>query len=309
MQSRLARDYSLGVYSTLSDNFAGDRIEERHAWNFGATFLNFWGVNLFGSFSPTSLTDRLLRGGPIAGRPSATVTRLSTESDPRKPVVVSSDISHSTDVSGMALELAKLEVDWRPAPQARVRLAPTYQNQRITGQYVQVVRDPLATSTFGSRYIFANVRQHELSVDVRLDWTFSPWLSLRLFLQPFAASGRFSRFNEFTTPRQFAFSEYGVDKGTVTRLGDGSRAIDPDGTGAAPSFVEPNQDFTVRALRGNAVLRWEYRPGSSLFFVWTQQRAERFDDVRSNVSAQALRTFADPGRHVFLFRFSRWIGS
>ena len=64
----------------------------------------------------------------------------------------------------------------------------------------------------------------------------------------------------------------------------------------------------MRALRGNAVLRWEYRPGSSLFFVWTQQREEASDDVRSNVGAQALRTFADPGRHVFLIKFSRWIG-
>jgi hypothetical protein len=72
--------------------------------------------------------------------------------------------------------------------------------------------------------------------------------------------------------------------------------------------VIPNQDFTVRALRGNAVLRWEYRPGSSLFFVWSQQREQEFDDARANVAGQSVRTFADPGRHVFLIKFSRWIG-
>ena len=56
------------------------------------------------------------------------------------------------------------------------------------------------------------------------------------------------------------------------------------------------------------MLRWEYRPGSSLFFVWTQQREGDFDNVRPNVGTEALRTFADPGRHVFLIKFSRWIG-
>jgi len=64
----------------------------------------------------------------------------------------------------------------------------------------------------------------------------------------------------------------------------------------------------VRALRGNAVFRWEYRPGSSVLLVWSQQREQGFDDVRDNVAGQAARTFGDPGRHVFLIKFSRWIG-
>ena len=131
----------------------------------------------------------------------------------------------------MAIEMAKIEVEWRPAPQARVRIAPTYQDQRITGQYVPVVRDPLATTTHGSRYIFANVRRHELSVDTRLDWTLSPWLSLQLFLQRFAASGRFSRFREFTTSCRLAFAEYGVD--ATPRRGVQRCAIQRQRTGAA----------------------------------------------------------------------------
>jgi hypothetical protein len=44
-----------------------------------------------------------------------------------------------------------------------------------------------------------------------------------------------------------------------------------DGT-AAP-FVAGFPDFTIRSLRGNAVLRWEYRPGSTIFVAWQQNRS------------------------------------
>jgi hypothetical protein len=56
------------------------------------------------------------------------------------------------------------------------------------------------------------------------------------------------------------------------------------------------------------VLRWEHQPGSVFFFVWSQQREQFFDDVRTNVAGELSRTFADPGRHVFLIKYTRWIG-
>jgi len=309
LQSRFAREYELGVFSTHSDNFGGERIEDRFAVSASVDLLNFWELEAFANISPQTQNDRLLRGGPMALRPRASSGRLEVRSDARRPVIMNLMVSRATDVSGVAATTAFVSLDWRPAPQARVRLGPSYEQQHTTGQYVQAVRDRFAPAAFAStRYVFANVRQHEVRLDTRVDWTFSPWISLQLFLQPFAATGRFSRFKEFTTPRRFEFAEYGRDRGTVTAPVAGAITVDPDDAGPSPSFVIPNQDFTVRALRGNAVFRWEYRPGSSVFLVWSQQREQGFDDVRDNVAGQAARTFGDPGRHVFLIKFSRWIG-
>ena len=309
LQSRLAREYELGVFSTHSDNFSGERIEDRFAARASAVMLNFWEVEIFTNVSPQTQNDRLLRGGPIARRPRASSTRIEMASDSRKPVVMNLSLSRAADASGLASNSTSLSLDWRVAPQARIRLGPSYEQQRTTGQYVQAVGDRFAPAAFAnSRYVFANVRQHEVRLDTRLDWIVSPWLSLQLFLQPFAATGRFSRFKEFTTPRRFEFAEYGRDRGVITEPLRGTVVVDPDGAGPSSSFVIPNQDFTVRALRGNAVFRWEFRPGSSVFLVWSQQREQAFDDVRDNVTGQAARTFGDPGRHVFLVKFSRWIG-
>ena len=310
LQSRYAREYEMGLFTTVSDNFGGDRIEERVSWNFGATLLNFWELGTFGSFSPETQNDRLLRGGPLALRPQALLARITVNSDPRKPVIFNSQVSRSTDAAGRRRHTAELSFDWRPAPQARIRLGPSWEQERTVDQYVRAVFDPTVVTTpfFGQRYIFADVRQQSVRLDTRIDWTFSPWLSLQLFLQPFAASGQFSRFKQFRTPRAFDFAEYGRDLGTVTPSPSGGVTVDPDGLGPAASFVIPRQDFTLRALRGNAVLRWEYQPGSALFLVWSQQRQQQFDDVRTGIIGEATRTFADPGRHVFLVKFTRWIG-
>ena len=129
--------------------------------------------------------------------------------------------------------------------------------------------DPLATATFGSRYVFATLDQTEVSMVTRLDWTFSPGLSLQLFLQPLISAGDFSRLKEFVSPRSYDFAVYGEDKGSAMATSAGT-VIDPgDGGG---TFTVPKQNFTIRSLRANAVLRWEWRPGSTLFLVWQQNR-------------------------------------
>lgn len=306
-QNAWSREWGASVFQTIGYNFDGDRTETRTSVLADLTLLNFWSANYRLSFSPSTLNDRLLRGGPLAKRPSETVHAIEIESDDRRSVIVSLEAQRISDVSGRLTQSISAEIDWRPLPQARLRIGPSFESGLTTGQYVQSVTDDLALATFGRRYVFANVQQREARLDTRVDWTFSPWLSLQLFLQPFASSGAFSRYKEFTTPRDFDFAEYGRDAGEIVAI-DGGWRIDPDGRGASEAFVVPTPDFTVRALRGNAVLRWEYRPGSSLFFVWTQQREFDTDVASFDVANQVGRAFVDPGRHVFLVKFARWIG-
>ena len=306
-QNAWSREWGVAVFQTVGANFAGDRTEQRTTVFAEATLLNFQELTYILSASPATLNDRLLRGGPMAARPGGALQNLRWSSDPRRPRVYGLELSRATDASGRHSSGMAVELEWRPAPAVRLRVGPSWQGGRTTDQYVQAVADPLATATSGVRYVFANVRQQEARLDTRVDWTFSPWLSFQLFLQPFASAGDFTGYKEFTTPRAFAFAEYGTQRGTRTPVAEGTR-VDPDGAGPAPAFLIPSQDFTVRALRGNAVLRWEYTPGSSLFLVWTQQQEQGFGDPRFNMAGQVGRAFTDPARHVFLVKVSRWIG-
>jgi hypothetical protein len=138
-------------------------------------------------------------------------------------------------------------------------------------------------------------------------WTFTPKLSFQLYAQPLLASGRFDAFKELAAPRSFDFAVYGRHTGSVQRAG-GSVTIDPDGnpgTSNTISFPEPN--FSFGSLRGNAVLRWEYRPGSTLFLVWQQRRedASAFGDLRFSRDFSAL--LRAPGENVFAVKASFWL--
>ena len=84
--------------------------------------------------------------------------------------------------------------------------------------------------------------------------------------------------------------------------------IDPDGTGPAQPFTIGNPNFTSTSLRGNAVLRWEYRPGSTVYFVWTQNRTG--NDAVGTFDFNHARTqlFADRPTNVFQIKVNYWIG-
>ena len=137
-------------------------------------------------------------------------------------------------------------------------------------------------------------------------------MTLEVYVQPFFGSGRYTRFEEYVAPRQEALSVYGRDRGTIAAtLGkDGlvsEYAIDLDGAGPSPAFTIGNPDFTQQSLRGNAVFRWEYRPGSVLYVAWTQSRAGEsafgdFDFSRDRPLLLAARP-----DNIFLVKASWWL--
>jgi hypothetical protein len=149
------------------------------------------------------------------------------------------------------------------------------------------------------------MRQREIAANIRLNWTFTPRLSLQLFMQPLISHGDYERYKELDRPRSYAFNEYA--EAHIVRS-DGEYEIDPDGSGPARSFTFENPDFNFKSLRGNAVLRWEYRPGSVLYLVWTQSRWD--DEVEEPFSFRqsASRLFQAKADNILMLKVSYWWG-
>jgi hypothetical protein len=139
---------------------------------------------------------------------------------------------------------------------------------------------------------------------VRLNYALTPNLTLETYVEPFAASGRFYDYGELGAPRDRDLRRYGTDGTTITRPDSlGERRV----TDGATSFTLPNSDFNVRSFRSNAVIRWEWRPGSTLFLVWQQDRFSQTLDgeaVRPNGMWDALS--ADGTQFVAL-KISYWL--
>ena len=164
--------------------------------------------------------------------------------------------------------------------------------------------------------MFGRLRQKTFSLNTRVNTTFTPNLTLELFAQPFLSSGKYTSFKEFAEVKSRRMYFFGRDNGsTVVANTDPQTGaltgytVDPDGAaGAAAPFTFDNPDFNFRSLRGTSVLRWEYRPGSTLFFVWTQQR-EGFDQFGDfNFSRDRSALFRDRPTNVFQIKATYWIG-
>jgi len=154
---------------------------------------------------------------------------------------------------------------FRVSPTLRVRFEPSYSVVHALAQYVTRVPDASASSTYGSRYVFATIDQRVVSLVTRVDWTLTPRLSFQLYVQPLVVSGAYSSFKELRAPGTFQFDVYGRQRGSIEHDPRGFYIVDP---GNGSTFTVGDPDFNFRSLLGNAVARWEYRPGSTLYLVW-----------------------------------------
>jgi hypothetical protein len=207
------------------------------------------------------------------------------------------------------------QVTMKPSSRLLVSLSPSLDIDNTAQQYVTTVADATVAPQFaGNRYVFGRLQQKTLSMDTRVNVTFTPNLTLEMFAQPFLASGKYSSFKEFAEVKSRHMFYFGRDNGsTVARNVDSqtgavSYTIDPDGSGPAPAFDFDNPDFNLRSLRGTGVLRWEYRPGSTLYFVWTQERDgfDQFGDFNFSRDRSAL--FRDRPTNIFQIKGTYWIG-
>jgi len=271
---KLMRQWDTFAFSNWSWNYGGNLTYQEYAAQLEGTFHNYWVGSVRGELYPGSFDDKLTRGGPLSRVPSGGTVRTNWTSDARKWYTLGFGVINSWDEAGGHLHELDVNLSLRPMTSLRVQLTPSFQNLRNNAQYVQTTADSLATDTYGARYVFATLDQKQLALDTRVDWVFSPKLSLQLYVQPLIVSGGYTELKELRAPRTYEFNVYGTHTGTITRDADGNSTIDPDGAGPAAPFEVSNPDFNFRSLRGNAVLRWEYRPGSALFLVWTQNRED-----------------------------------
>ena len=300
---------SFGVYgySNHTWNFGGNSIFQSVAMGAFGTLTNFYNGGFGIGYTPRYLNDRFTRGGPLALQPSNWNLNANVGTDSRKVITLNGYANYSVAESGGTGVDFGVNADYRPASFLHIIAGPSLDLLHSTGQYVTTVTDPAVTSTFGQRYVFASIHQTTLALDTRVEWTFTPALSFQLYAQPFVSAGRYDGFKEFLTPRKYDFAVYGRDRGTIAQSG-GVYTVDPDGSGPASAFQFSDPRFNVRNLRGNAVLRWEYRPGSALFVVWQQQRSdfEPIGDFSTGRDVGAI--FRTVPTNVFLVKATYWIG-
>jgi len=303
---RLFRSVSSNLAVFRSWNFGGDVTWTGLFQNGQFQFLNYYRLNYFVAYNPETVGFRRTRGGPLTVNPAGWEGSMFLRSDARKSLVFGvgferSDYQKDADRSWEI----ETEIEWKPSSSLSLAFTPAFRRSFTAAQYVGTFEDPTASATFDNRYVFASLQQTTLSGGLRLNWVFTPKLSLQLYAQPLIASGDYTDYKELARPRSYDFNVYG-QSGSST-FDPTTFAADPDGPGGPAQPLEiGNQNFNFRSLRGNAVLRWEYMPGSTLYLVWTQSRTddEAIGDFRFGRSFRRL--FSAKADNIFAIKMTYW---
>jgi hypothetical protein len=272
--------------------------------------LNYWSFGVNHAYNPPTWDAHRTRGGPVMRTPPGYEVNLNVNSDGRKRVILGAYAGRYHQTASNYGAWAGVDVEYRPAPNVSLSAGPSWSWGQEPGQYVTTYADSLATATYDNRYVFANLDYTEVSAGIRLNWTFSPTLSLQLYAQPLISAGDYTRFKALSQPRTFGFDMYGNGASVIDDSVDADGVpyywVDADGAGPAQGARVERKDFSVESLRGNAVLRWEYMPGSTLYLVWTQSRSGFDPNGDFQFGSSMRQLWRAPSDNILMIKATYW---
>jgi hypothetical protein len=294
------RNINYSVMEWAGWDFSGRHLYTGLRFAVDAQFSNYWGSNIGLRWEGVDVNRAELRGGPALLYPGNLKTWLSVESDSRKKLVL--EISGSVEVGKNNNKLHQdidMEISYRPFNALQMSLTPQFTIDYDKTKYVETIVDDS-----GDRYVVGALVRHITSMDIRINYSITPDLSLQYWGQPFFYSADYLRFAEVVDAGNFNISkQYHVftdDEISYNETDDTYEVIE----NGQSSFSFENPDFSVFEFRSNFVIRWEYIPGSTIYAVWSQGRSGYDEigifDFNNNVN----KLVNIQSSNIFLLKFS-----
>lgn len=238
------------------------------AWSYGKGHPQYGGAQFNGwfqfrnyreawfgtSYNATGHHRWETRGGPLISEPLTYGGWLGGSSDTRKDLVMSLEGSYYRDTALNASTDATLTTKWKQSTALNHSLSVGYHIRVDDTQYLETVdlaSRPGGIGIGGLSYVFGDINQKTYDLTLRSSILFTRNQSLELYMQPYLSVGNYSRVRELIHPDSYDLYTY-----------------------LEPGYQATNFDFSFAQVNINVVYRWEYRPGSTFFFVWTQGRSQ-----------------------------------
>ncbi|MGE5440423.1 MAG: DUF5916 domain-containing protein, partial [Bacteroidota bacterium] len=207
-------------------------------FHFGTIVLpNYYGANWNLAYNPQTISNRRTRGGPYALVAPGYQANLYWNSDSRKTFLFGNGYDYYGREDGSDQWDTYVELTWRPGANFSLSVNPQIAGSIQQIQWVDSYNDPAAKATYGRRYIFAKMDQMTFSAGIRMNWIFTPQLSLQLYMQPLISSGEYTGFKALSRARSMDYEKYGTGNSTITKNGN-EYTVDADGAmGQAKAYT------------------------------------------------------------------------
>lgn len=280
-------------------DFGGQTLESGMTFVFSSQFTNRW--NLFMNYNRNgrSLSNRMLRGGPGIVLPPSQSGFLWMRSDQTRPVYAAVSAFHRQgEYDYFDYTQFGAEIGLHPGPRTDIKINARYSASGNELQYITELE-----SGEQPIYLTGNISQKTFSLSINAAFSINPNLSIQYYGSPFVSNALYSDFKKITQgdaddyyERYSAYSENRMLYDAVNNVYEFSEE--------GENLRFDNPDFNFRQFRSNLVLRWEYRPGSQLFLVWSQDRTESLSDGQIGIAESLADMFKTGSNDVFLVKFS-----
>ena len=299
------QNYAATLTAFTEYDYGGDRQVFFSELYGQVTLKNFWGLSSYIDYQPRSFDHSATRGGPEMATPESWnwVVRLASKFGAKNSWV--GRVYYGEDELGGETYRLSGEISIRPSTRFQISATPNYLRAIDPRQYVTTFTGGGSAATYGSRYVFAQIDQSTFLMQLRANYTIGPDLTLELYGEPFAASGRYYGLGELAAARTFNLRRYGTSGTTIARNTAGDYTITDNG--GADTLQIANPDFNILSFRSNAVLRWEWRRGSTLYLVWAQNKFGYQPTARLVGFGDLADSFGAQGDNFFAVKVSYWI--
>jgi hypothetical protein len=230
---------------------SGLPLEAAYNSNVNITFKNNASAHFGGTIGQlgTTYDDRDARGGPAFRQDSYIAPWISVSGDDRHHVVPILSYNYFESSAGRNTSTnVSPEIDVKTGGRFSSAFSLNWTHNITDNQWYDNYTDSLNVN----HYTFAHLDQYTTSATVRLNYTFTPNISLQAYMQPFISKGTYTNVRQLSaTPRAASYDD------RYAAYGDTSVTNNPGG-------------FNFKEFQSNLVFRWEYKPGSTLFVVWNE---------------------------------------
>jgi len=152
------------------------------------------------------------------------------------------------------------------------------------------------------KYLVGTIDRNTLSSTLRFEYFISPEISIQYYGNPYTSIGKFSNFREVADASNKSLDQR-YNKFVSTSM-PGNKYLLQNQSGASSTITNP--DFNYHELNSNLVGRWEFRPGSTLYLVWTNTRSAYSDQLDQSVWKSFTNIGDVKSENVFMVKFSYW---
>ncbi|NQV38098.1 MAG: carbohydrate binding family 9 domain-containing protein, partial [Candidatus Marinimicrobia bacterium] len=301
---KVLRRSDLHVAHSTNHNFDGEKINEMFFF-FGSTqLINYSSLSFFSGWGPKTISDTHLRGGPMVISPDGYFIEFGYDSDYRKNIVYGGGTDFGGTPYGQKSFGGYLWSSVKLGTQLTMNLEPSFNRYTELAQYIMEIEDSTRIDMFGKRYILAQLDNKRFSASIRLNYTFNPRLSLQTYIQPYVVSGTYSDYKEFEKPRTYDFIHYDEENEWIKYDEENDSYYISNTSGH-----DLDTQFRYSSFIANAVLRWEFRPSSTLYFVWTRNANDWKTEGNTELGNGVTNLLSLKTNNLFALKVTYWFGA